>query len=109
MTEGLERQQTLAEISIEPTVPDSERSALIGEALEALRDPNLEIRVGALSTTVIGTFDDIVHAVQRAHRCVAATADRVVTTVRIESKRNGIDPQERDADAEGLQGIAGGE
>ena len=109
MPEGLEHQQTLAEVVIEPTAGGEQHASFIAEALEAMRGPELDIRVGPLSTTVIGTFDDIMHAVSRAHRCVAASAERVMTTVRIESKREGIDPEARDAEAPELQAEAGRE
>lgn len=103
MAQGLEQQRALAEVAIEPSALGEEHGRLVADAVEALRDPALTVRVGPLSTLVEGTFDDIVHAVQRAHRVAAASSERVVTTVRFESKRGGTDLADRDTKAAGLQ------
>lgn len=58
----------LAEIAVEPVVEGSGHGGLVHKAVEALDGSELTIRVGALSTTVEGEIDDVLHAVARAHK-----------------------------------------
>lgn len=80
----------LAEVAVEPVVEGSGHGDLIKEAVAALGGPELTIKVGALSTTIEGDIDDVLHAVARAHKSVAKSAGRVVTTVHLESKHEGL-------------------
>jgi uncharacterized protein YqgV (UPF0045/DUF77 family) len=89
----------LAEIAVEPVVEGSTHGDLVEHAVAALEGPDLTIKVGALSTTVEGDIDDVLHAVARAHKTVAESAGRVVTSVRIESKQEGLDLAEREGKA----------
>jgi uncharacterized protein YqgV (UPF0045/DUF77 family) len=91
----------LAEIAVEPVIEGNTHGDLVKQAVEALDGPELTTKVGALSTTVEGDIDDVLHAVARAHKAVAESAGRVVTTVRIESKREGLGLAEREAKATG--------
>lgn len=93
----------LVEVTVEPVAPGEQHRQLIAEALSALTDPALQIKVGALSTVVEGPLDDALHAVQRAHLVAAASAERVVTSVRIESRGPAVDLESRLAEAEELQ------
>lgn len=91
----------LAEIAVEPVVEGNTHGDLVKQAVTALDGPELTIKVGALSTTVAGDLDDVLHAVARAHKSVAGSAGRVVTTVRIESKQEGLGLAEREEKATG--------
>lgn len=93
----------LVEITVEPVAPGEQHRQLIAEALSALADPALQIKVGALSTVVEGPLDTALHAVQRAHLVAASSAERVVTSVRIESRVGAVDLEGRLAEAEELQ------
>jgi uncharacterized protein YqgV (UPF0045/DUF77 family) len=46
---------------------------------------------------VDGQIDDVLHAVARAHQTAANAAERVITTVRIESKKEGLELGQREA------------
>ncbi|MPZ72887.1 MAG: hypothetical protein GEU74_06590 [Nitriliruptorales bacterium] len=101
--EEVEQDRVLAEIAIEPVGEGGNHGSLISEAVAALRDPALRVHVGPLATIVEGSFADVIHAVQRAHQTAASKSERVVTNVRIESKRGGLSLEERGATAEALE------
>lgn len=87
----------LAEIAVEPLVEGASHGELVKKAIDALDGPDLTIKVGPLSTTVEGGIEDVLHAVGRAHRSAMDGAERVITTVRIESKKEGLELEERQA------------
>lgn len=89
----------LAEITVEPVGGEGDHRQLIETALDALSGPDLERRVGPVSTVVSGELHDVVHAVERAHAAVAEQSDRVVTTVRLESRTPPLSLQEREQEA----------
>jgi uncharacterized protein YqgV (UPF0045/DUF77 family) len=91
-TEG----HVLAEIAVEPTVEGPAHGELLKKAIAALDGPDLTVKVGVLSTTVEGRIEDVLHAVERAHKTAARSAERVITTVRIESKKGGLDLGKRE-------------
>lgn len=94
----------LAEVAVEPVVEGNTHGDLIKQAVTALDGPELTIKVGALSTTLEGDIDDVLHAIARAHKGVAESASRVVTTVRIESKQEGLGLAEREEKATEIAG-----
>ena len=96
MPQGAE-DQVLVEVSIEPVVEGVAHGELVRQAIEALDGPELALRIGPLGTTLEGELDDVLHAVARAHRSVASSAERVITHVRLEGKSAGIDLSWRDA------------
>lgn len=95
--------EALAEVAVEPTAEGTAHRELVAAAVEALRGPGLDVRPGAMSTIVAGELDEVLHAVQRAHASAASGSDRVVTTVRLESKRGGDDLDERRQEVTGRQ------
>lgn len=103
LDEEVEQDRVLAEIAVEPVGERGNHGSLIAEAVASLRDPALRVHVGPLATIVEGSFADVIHAVERAHQTVASRSERVVTTVRIESKQGGLSLEERGATAEALE------
>lgn len=93
--DGNGKVEAIAEVAVEPATEGDRHGDLVARAVEALRGPGLDVEPGAASTTVMGKLDDVLHAVQRAHWIVADDAERVSTTVRLETRRGGIDPAER--------------
>jgi uncharacterized protein YqgV (UPF0045/DUF77 family) len=87
----------LAEIAVEPAIEGTPHGELVKKAIDALDGPDLTMRVGPLSTMVDGQIDDVLHAVARAHQTAANAAERVITTVRIESKKEGLELGQREA------------
>jgi uncharacterized protein YqgV (UPF0045/DUF77 family) len=86
----------LAEVAVEPVLGGAEHGDLVENAIEALDGPELTVKAGAMSTVVEGGVEDVLHAVARAHKAVSESAGRVVTTVRIESKQEGLGLAERE-------------
>lgn len=97
MAQGAE-DRVLAEVSIEPAVEGADHGQLVRKAIDALDGPELTLRIGPLGTTLEGELDDVLHAVARAHRSVAGSAERVITHVRLEGKSTGIDLSSRDVE-----------
>jgi uncharacterized protein YqgV (UPF0045/DUF77 family) len=89
----------LAEVLIEPAVEGTAHGRLVRQAIQALDGPELTLRIGPLGTTLEGELDDVLHAVGRAHRSVAGSAERMITHIHIEGKSTGIDLSEREAKA----------
>lgn len=97
-------EHVLAEVAVEPTAEGPAHGALVNRSIEALEGPEVIVKVGPLSTTLEGALDDVLRAVGRAHKVIADSADRIVTSVRIESKPAGLGLAERDAKAAGTRG-----
>jgi uncharacterized protein YqgV (UPF0045/DUF77 family) len=95
-------EHVVAEVAVEPVAEGGIHGQLITKAVEALGGPEITVKVGPLSTTLEGALDDVLHAVGRAHKAIADSADRIITTVRIESKPAGIGLAEREAKAAGM-------
>jgi uncharacterized protein YqgV (UPF0045/DUF77 family) len=91
----------LAEVAVEPVVEGGGHGDLVNRAIQALEGPDLTTKVGALPTTLEGGTDDVLHAVGRAHKAVSESVARVVTTVRLEGKLEGLGLAEREAKASG--------
>lgn len=81
----MSEQTVLAEVAVEPAVEGDAHGQLVAEAVEALKGPGLRVEPGPMSTHVSGALDEVMHAVQRAHQVAGGSAERVVTTLRIES------------------------
>lgn len=97
-------EHVLAEVAVEATAEGDAHGQLVNRSIEALEGPEVIVKVGPLSTTLEGALDDVLHAVVRAHKVIAYSADRVVTSVRIESKQAGLRLDEREAKAAGTRG-----
>lgn len=89
----------LAEVTLEPAGAASAHQELLQRAVDALSGPDLERRVGPVSTIVSGELHDVLHAVGRAHAAVADASDRVMTTVRLESRTPPLSLDEREREA----------
>lgn len=90
----MDQPEVLAEVAVEPVVEGERHADLVARAVEALRDPALSVEPGAMSTTVRGGLNDVVHAVERAHSAVAGAAERTVTTLRMESRGTSAPPRD---------------
>lgn len=91
----------LAEVTVEP-VDGADHGRLVETALAALTGPDIERRVGPVSTVLSGDLHDVLHAIGRAHAATADASDRVVTTVRLESRTPALTLAEREREAREL-------
>ncbi|QBI18334.1 hypothetical protein ER308_01270 [Egibacter rhizosphaerae] len=85
----------LAEVSIEPMGQSEDHERAVQEAIDALRRSGLEIVPGAASTLLRAPLGQVWDAVHTAHTAVQPYAERVVTNVRVETRRDGDDFAER--------------
>jgi uncharacterized protein YqgV (UPF0045/DUF77 family) len=88
-------EHVLADVSIEPAAGGEAHGHLIEEAIAELRTGRVQLTVGALSTTLEGSLSDVLAAVARAHTRAGHTGERVITTLRLESKPGGLHLENR--------------
>jgi uncharacterized protein YqgV (UPF0045/DUF77 family) len=98
-------EHVLAEISVEPAASGDQHHELVNEAIKALRAPGLVVTVGAMSTTVEGLLEDVLAAIGRAHRLADTRSDRVITSVRIESRHGGLHLRDRESELAGAASL----
>lgn len=80
----------VADVSVVPLGVGTSVSAYVRKAVRALDDSGLRVMHGPMSTSLeAGTVEEVFAAVGRAHDAViAAGAKRVVTTVKIDDRRD---------------------
>ncbi len=80
----------VAEVSVVPLGVGTSVSAYVKKAVKALDGSGLQVRHGPMSTSLEArTVDEVFAAVKRAHEAViAAGAKRVVTTVKLDDRRD---------------------
>lgn len=80
----------VAEFSVVPAVSGSLRP-YVKAAVAAIEKSGLKFEVGAMGTTLEGEFDDVLAAIKQAHQAVlAAGARRLVTSIKIDERRDGL-------------------
>ena len=80
----------VAEFSVVPAVEGSFRP-YVKAALAEIESSGLKYEVGAMGTTLEGELDEVLKAIGSAHRAVlAAGARRLVTSIKIDERRNGV-------------------
>jgi len=80
----------VAEFSITPVVGDN-LSPYIDAAVDVVKQSGLKYEVEAMGTTIEGELDQVLDVVKQAHRAVREKgADRVVTEIRIDDRRQGV-------------------
>jgi uncharacterized protein (TIGR00106 family) len=80
----------VAEVSVVPLGVGTSVSAYVTKAVRALDESGLKVMHGPMSTSIEArTVDEIFSAVKKAHDAViAAGARRVVTTVKLDDRRD---------------------
>jgi uncharacterized protein (TIGR00106 family) len=77
----------LAEFSIIPL--DAEHmSKDVAKVIEILENTGLQYHLGPLSTAVEGNWDQVMEAIRRCHQVAALNHDRVITTIKIDDRKN---------------------
>ena len=101
-------EHVLVEVSVEPTAAGERHHDVVQEAIHALRAPGLIVTVGAMSTAIEGPLDDVLAAIARAHAHAHGRSDRVITTVRLESKQGGLHLRNRESELSGPSSLLRG-
>jgi uncharacterized protein (TIGR00106 family) len=77
----------IAEFSIYPT-DETHMSKDIAKVVEILDDTELTYRLGPMSTSVEGDWEEIMSAIRRCHQAVSGTHRRLITTITIDDRRD---------------------
>lgn len=86
--------EVIAEFSVTPLV-QGEMKPFVDSALDEIKKAGLKHEVGAISTTIEGDIDTVFNAIKNAHlAALNRGADRVVTDIRVDEKKNGISIEE---------------
>lgn len=84
----------IAEFSITPIV-GGEMRPYVDAAIEVVKRSGLKYEVEAMGTTIEGDLQTILDVIRKAHEAVMqAGADRVLTEVRIDDRREGVTMKE---------------
>ena len=79
----------LAELEIIPLGTNSPSlSSLLVEVAKLIDQSGLDYRVGAMGTVVEGEWDRIMTLAKQCHQAVLRSCDRVMTTVRIDDRKD---------------------
>lgn len=78
----------LVEFSIIP-VDDAHMSDDVAKVVEVLEESQLPYRLGPMSTSLEGEWDEVMRAIGRCHQVVAADHSRVITTITLDDHRLG--------------------
>ncbi len=77
----------LVEFSIYPLFKEH-MSKDVAKVIETLQQTGLPYRLGPMSTSVEGDWDQVMEAIRRCHQLVALDCDRVLTIITIDDRKN---------------------
>ena len=79
----------LAELEIIPVGTQSPSlSAILSDVAKLIDKSGLDYRVGSMGTVVEGEWDRIMALAKQCHQAVLQSADRVMTTIRIDDRKD---------------------
>ena len=79
----------LAELEIVPIGTQSPSvSSLLVQVAKLVDQSGLDYRVGPMGTTVEGDWDRIMHLAKQCHQAMLSSTDRVMTTIRIDDRKD---------------------
>lgn len=79
----------LAELEIVPIGTKSPSlSSLLAEVAKLIDQSGLDYRVGPMGTVVEGDWDRIMVLAKQCHEAILKSADRVMTTIRIDDRKD---------------------
>ena len=79
----------LAELEIVPIGTQSASlSTLLAHVAKLIDASGLDYRVGPMGTTVEGEWDRIMHLAKQCHQAMLGVSDRVMTTIRIDDRKD---------------------
>lgn len=68
-------------------------SALLADIAKLIDQSGLDYRVGPMGTVVEGEWDEVVALVKRCHEAMLKSTDRVMTTIRIDDRKDKPSPR----------------
>lgn len=79
----------LAEFEIIPIgTASSSLSGLLGEVARLIDQSGLDYRVGAMGTVVEGNWDQVMNLAKQCHQAILRSTNRVMTTIRIDERKD---------------------
>ncbi len=78
----------IAEFSILPVGVGSSLSKHIAKALDIVDQSGLKYQFTPMGTILEGNYEEIMHTIKRCHTAVLEDCERVVTTIKIDDKKD---------------------
>jgi len=79
----------LAEFEIIPIgTKSASLSPLLADVAKLIHDSGLDYRVGPMGTVVEGEWDRVIALAKQCHQVMLQSADRVMTTIRIDDRKD---------------------
>ena len=79
----------LAELEVVPIgTKTASLSAILAEVARLIDASGLDYRVGSMGTVVEGEWDRILALAKQCHEAVLRTSDRVMTTIRLDDRKD---------------------
>jgi len=79
----------LAEFEIVPIgTKSASLSALLADVAKLIDESGLDYRVGPMGTVVEGDWEQVLPLAKRCHDAILRSSDRVLTTIRIDDRRD---------------------
>ena len=83
----------LAELEIVPIgTKSASLSRLLSTVASLIDQSGLDYRVGPMGTTVEGDWDRVMQVAKQCHQAMLQAADRVMTTIKIDDRRDAPEP-----------------
>ncbi len=83
----------LAELEIVPVGTNgASLSALLVDVAKLVDQSGLEYRIGPMGTVVEGDWDRVMELAKRCHQAMLGRVDRVITTIRIDDRKDRPEP-----------------
>ena len=81
----------MAEISIIPMDKGPSLSKYVAKMIEIIENSGLEYKMNPMGTVIEGPRDDVFALIQQCHYKMVEYSDRVVTTIKIDDKKDKSD------------------
>ena len=81
----------LAEFSIVPVGAGESVSEYVAECLKIVEASGLDYRLNPMGTVVEGEYEQVMTVISSCHKKIAGKCDRVITTIRIDDRRDAVD------------------
>ena len=79
----------LAELELIPIgTKSASLSTLLATVAKLIDQSGLEYRVGSMGTVVEGNWDEVMRLAKACHEAILASTSRVITTIRIDDRRD---------------------
>ncbi len=85
----------MVEFSVVPLGKDVSVSPVIAEVMKIIVESGLSYRVNPMGTVLEGEWDTVMGVVKKCHDAVMKDADRAITAIKIDDRKDSADRMER--------------